>query len=63
MQTAQRMGPAIGPVIGGVLAPVVGLRNAFLVAAVVYAVAFLLVTVFYREPPRRGARPTTAGRA
>ena len=55
VQTAQRIGPAIGPVIGGVLAGVVGQRNAFLVAAVVYALAFVLVTVLYREPPRRSA--------
>ena len=52
VQTAQRMGPAIGPVIGGVLATAVGLRNTFLVAAVVYAIAFLMVTFLYRDPPR-----------
>ncbi len=33
VQTAQRLGPALGPVIGGVLAPLVGLRNAFFVSA------------------------------
>ena len=27
VQTAQRMGPALGPIIGGVLAPLVGLRQ------------------------------------
>src|ERR671912_651853 len=43
VQTAQRLGPALGPVIGGVLAPLVGLRNAFLVAAAVYGVAFCVV--------------------
>jgi MFS family permease len=52
VQTAQRMGPALGPVIGGLLAPVVGLRNTFLVAAVFYAVALVVLTVLYREPPR-----------
>jgi MFS family permease len=52
VQTAQRMGPAVGPVIGGVLAPLVGLRHAFFVSAGVYAVAFALLTVLYREPPR-----------
>jgi MFS family permease len=51
VQTAQRMGPAVGPIIGGVLAPLVGLRNSFLVAAAVYAAAFVLLTVMYREPP------------
>ena len=52
VQTAQRMGPAIGPVIGGMLAPTVGLRNAFFVAAGFYLAAFVLVTALYREPPR-----------
>ena len=32
VQTAQRLGPAIGPVIGGTLAQAVGLRQAFLVS-------------------------------
>jgi len=52
VQTAQRMGPAIGPVIGGMLAPVFGLRNSFLVAAGFYAIAFLMITVMFKEPPR-----------
>jgi MFS family permease len=52
VQTAQRMGPALGPVIGGILAPAVGLRNAFFVAAGFYGVAFVMITALYREPPR-----------
>ncbi len=52
VQTAQRLGPALGPVIGGFLAPAVGLRNAFLVAAGIYIVALVMVTTMYREPPR-----------
>jgi len=56
VQTAQRLGPALGPVIGGVLAPLVGLRNAFLVACGFYAFAFVLMTVLYREPPRAERR-------
>src|SRR5215212_337268 len=57
VQTAQRIGPAVGPVIGGFLAAAVGQRQAFLVAAGVYAVALIVVTVFYTEPrrPRHGA--------
>jgi MFS transporter, DHA1 family, multidrug resistance protein len=50
VQTAQRLGPALGPVIGGLLAPLVGLRNAFLVAAGFYGLAFLVVLVLYHEP-------------
>jgi MFS family permease len=52
VQTAQRIGPAIGPVVGGVLAAAVGQRNAFLVSAGIYAVSLLLLTVFYEEPTR-----------
>ncbi|MBI3048770.1 MAG: MFS transporter [Acidobacteria bacterium] len=52
VQTAQRMGPAIGPVIGGMLAPVFGLRNSFFVAAGFYLVAFVMITGMYKEPPR-----------
>jgi MFS transporter, DHA1 family, multidrug resistance protein len=52
VQTAQRIGPAVGPVIGGFLAAAVGQRQAFLVAAGVYALALVVVTVFYTEPMR-----------
>ena len=61
VQTAQRLGPAVGPVIGGVLAPLVGLRNAFLVTAAFYAVALVLVSsscttsrAMHAQPRRRG---------
>ena len=39
VQTAQRLGPALGPIIGGALAQMVGLRRAFLVTAVFYVIA------------------------
>ena len=52
VQTAQRMGPALGPVIGGILAPAFGLRNAFFVAAGFYAIALVMITTLYREPPK-----------
>jgi DHA1 family multidrug resistance protein-like MFS transporter len=55
VQTAQRLGPALGPVIGGAVAQVVGVRRAFLVAAAFYALAFLLVLILYREPTRDAA--------
>ena len=51
VQTGHRLGPAMGPVIGGVLAPLVGLRNAFLVASLFYAAAMLLIMVIYKDPP------------
>ncbi len=62
VQTAQRLGPALGPVIGGTLAHSVGLRGAFLVSAAVYLAAFLLVLVGYRESDaRKAVRAAAAG--
>jgi MFS transporter, DHA1 family, multidrug resistance protein len=49
VQTAQRIGPALGPLIGGVLAQVVGLRYAFLVTAMFYAGGLVLVHVLYDD--------------
>jgi DHA1 family multidrug resistance protein-like MFS transporter len=60
VQTAQRLGPALGPVIGGGIAGMVGLRNAFFVTAGFYAAAFLVVLVFYHEP---AAAPASRARA
>lgn len=56
VQTGHRLGPAVGPVIGGLLAPIVGLRNAFFVASAFYVLALVAVVVFYKEP-REGAAP------
>src|SRR5262245_14154089 len=49
VQTAQRIGPGVGPLIGGALAGLVGLRRAFLVTAIFYAVGLVLVHVMYDE--------------
>jgi MFS transporter, DHA1 family, multidrug resistance protein len=62
VQTAQRIGPAIGPVVGGLIAAAVGQRDAFLVAAVVYAVALGLLTVLYSEPRQESRAGKTTGR-
>lgn len=64
VQTGHRLGPAIGPVIGGLLAPVVGLRNAFLVASLFYGIALVAIITLYREP-REGKAPRSVrgGRA
>lgn len=61
VQMGQRLGPAVGPIMGGLLAPVVGLRRAFLITALFYLVALLMVLAFYREPRTRHARE--AGRS
>ena len=61
VQTAQRLGPALGPVIGALVAGVVGLRATFFVTAVFYAVAFVLVLWMYTEVPAlapAGTHPT-----
>ena len=60
VQTAQRLGPALGPVIGGIVAQLVGLRNAFLVTSIFYVAALVLVFFAYDEqavhPAGRPAR-------
>lgn len=53
VHTAQRLGPALGPVIGGTLAQAIGIRQTFLVSALFYLAAFALVVVVYREVERR----------
>jgi DHA1 family multidrug resistance protein-like MFS transporter len=57
VQTAQRLGPAIGPIVGGAVAQLVGMRRAFLVTAGFYVVAVLLVLFMYdeRQAPHAGA--------
>jgi len=62
VQTAQRLGPALGPVIGGIVAELVGLRRAFFVTAGFYALAFVLVLVMYRERPAAARAGATASR-
>ncbi len=52
VQTSQRLGPALGPVIGGALAASVGIRGAFYVSALFYLAAFLFVLVGFQEPTR-----------
>lgn len=54
VQTAQRLGPALGPVIGGAIAEIVGLRRAFLVAAGFYLVGVAIVWVLYDESRAQG---------
>ena len=49
VQTAQRLGPALGPVFGGTVAAIVGLQRAFFVAAAFYFVALVVVFFMYDE--------------
>ncbi|MGH9371722.1 MAG: MFS transporter [Vicinamibacterales bacterium] len=57
VQTAQRLGPAIGPIIGGLVAQLVGLRRAFLVTACFYVAAIVLVFFTYDERLVHHANP------
>src|SRR6266545_4183591 len=50
VQTAQRLGPALGPVFGGSIAAIVGLRRAFLVTAGCYLVALAVMFLMYDDP-------------
>jgi DHA1 family multidrug resistance protein-like MFS transporter len=56
VQTGHRLGPAIGPVIGGLLAPIVGLRRSFFFASGFYLIALVAILFFYKEP-REGKPP------
>jgi MFS family permease len=60
VQMAQRLGPAVGPIVGGLIAPLVGLRRSFLITALFYLAAMILMMLFYREP--RGKRTAAAPR-
>jgi len=60
VQTAQRLGPAIGPIVGGSIAQIAGLRNAFLVTAFFYLVAVLIVVFLYDE--HRAPHSSTPGK-
>jgi MFS family permease len=51
VQTAQRLGPALGPVFGGSIAAIVGLRRAFIVAGAFYLIALVVVFLMYDERP------------
>jgi MFS transporter, DHA1 family, multidrug resistance protein len=61
VQTAQRLGPAVGPVIGGGLAGLVGLRRAFLATAIFYAIGLVVVHVLYDDRATHAYREQGVG--
>jgi MFS family permease len=71
VQTAQRLGPALGPVLGGSIAAIVGLRRAFLVTSACYFIALVIMFFMYDDPAppspaesdRASARPGGEARA
>jgi DHA1 family multidrug resistance protein-like MFS transporter len=56
VQTAQRLGPTLGPVVGGILAAKLGLRQTFVASAALYLGALILVAVGYGEEGLRASR-------
>jgi MFS family permease len=60
VQTAQRIGPGVGPVIGGLLARLFGLRKAFVATAVFYLVALVIVHAMYDDRATHVAPPAAA---
>jgi len=49
VQTAQRLGPALGPVIGSAIAAFIGLRRGFLATAAFYAIGLVVVHFTYDD--------------
>lgn len=49
VQTAQRLGPALGPVIGSALAAIIGLRRSFLATALFYAIGLIVIHFTYDD--------------
>jgi MFS transporter, DHA1 family, multidrug resistance protein len=56
VQTAQRLGPALGPVIGSALAALVGLRRGFLATAALYAIGLVVIHVAYDDAAVAGGK-------
>jgi len=52
VQAAQILSAAVGPLVGGLLADMIGIRQTFLVTAGVCAAALALMAAWYEEAPR-----------
>jgi DHA1 family multidrug resistance protein-like MFS transporter len=56
LQAIQILATAVGPTLGGLVADTFGIRTSFVVTAVLCGIAFLLMTVLYREDRERLAK-------
>ncbi len=63
LQTGQFAANMLGPVLGGLVAANLGIRESFIFCAALYGIAALLVFLFVREaPPGAAPEPTGAAR-
>jgi DHA1 family multidrug resistance protein-like MFS transporter len=62
LQAAQTAGAMFGPLLGGVLGAVVGMRDSFILSAVIFVVALFLIHWLYREVPAIVEAPIRAGK-
>jgi len=60
IQAAQILSAAVGPLVGGLLADLVGIRMTFLATASLCAAALALVIRHYQDPPQKEGRESTA---
>jgi MFS transporter, DHA1 family, multidrug resistance protein len=61
IQSAQILSAAVGPLLGGLMADLVGIRWTFLMAAAACAVSLGLLLAYYEESPRPATGPADAG--
>jgi MFS transporter, DHA1 family, multidrug resistance protein len=62
LQAAQTAGAMFGPLLGGVLGAIVGMRESFVLSAVIFVVALGLIHWLYREVPAIVEAPVRAVR-
>jgi DHA1 family multidrug resistance protein-like MFS transporter len=62
LQAAQTAGAMFGPLLGGVLGAIVGMRESFVMSAVIFVVALGLIHWLYREVPAIVEAPIRAAR-
>jgi MFS transporter, DHA1 family, multidrug resistance protein len=61
IQAAQILAAAVGPLVGGYVADVIGVRRTFLVTSALCGFAVLLVMAYYEEGPRSVPADRTSG--